>query len=131
MRICRVTLLLVLSFQLISCATILHGSTDQVEIVSMVPDTEIYINDIYRGIAGPEQPLEVVIPKRGRVTFVGKKLSCQSRQTVVRRSVDPATFLGILIDGGLFSILLVDIVGTNAFVQADQNSYLLELDCNT
>lgn len=131
MRICRTVLLLVLSFQLIACATILHGSTDQVEILSTAPDTEIYINDVYRGIAGPDQPLEVTIPKRGRVTFVGKKASCREGETVVRRSVDPATFLGILIDGGLFSILLVDIVGTNAFVRAEQSSYLLELECKT
>jgi|JI8StandDraft_1071087.scaffolds.fasta_scaffold42135_3 hypothetical protein len=131
MRICRTLLLLFLSFQLISCATILHGSTDQVEILSTAPDTEIYINDVYRGIAGPEQPLEVTIPKRGRVTFIGKKANCSEGETVVRRSVDPATFLGILIDGGLFSILLVDIVGTNAFVHADQSSYLIELECKT
>jgi len=131
MRIFRTVLLLVLSFQLMSCATILHGSTDQVEILSTAPDTEIYINDVYRGIAGPEQPLEVTIPKRGRVTFVGKKPSCREGETVVRRSVDPATFLGILIDGGLFSILLVDIVGTNAFVHVEKNSYLLELECKT
>tara|TARA_B110001454_G_scaffold106457_1_gene100191 strand:+ start:26310 stop:26705 length:396 start_codon:yes stop_codon:yes gene_type:complete len=131
MRLCRIVLFFVLSFQLISCATILHGSTDQVEILSTVTDTQIYINDVYRGIAGPEQPLEVTIPKRGRVTFVGKKANCLEGEKVVRRSVDPATFLGILIDGGLFSILLVDIVGTNAFVHADQSSYLLELECST
>lgn len=131
MRICRVGLIFLLSFQLISCATILHGSTEQVEILSSVNDTQIYVNDVYRGIAGPEQPLEVTIPKRGRITFAGKKPNCSGREHVVRRSVDPATFLGILIDGGLISILLVDIVGTNAFVRADQRSYLLNIECRT
>ncbi|MBL7554387.1 MAG: hypothetical protein JNM24_01095 [Bdellovibrionaceae bacterium] len=131
MRIWRTGLVFLLSFQLISCATILHGSTEQVEILSSVSDTKIYVNDVYRGIAGPEAPLEVTIPKRGRVTFVGKKENCDSREQVVRRSVDPATFLGVLIDGGLISILLVDIVGTNAFVHANQSSYLLEPECRS
>jgi len=131
MWIWRTGLIFLLSFQLISCATILHGSTEQVEILSSQNDTKIYVNDVYRGTAGPETPLEVTIPKRGRVTFIGKKENCSSREHVVRRSVDPATFLGILIDGGLISILLVDIVGTNAFVQANQSSYLLEPECRS
>jgi len=127
----RIGLVFLLSFQLISCATILHGSSERVEILSSSSDTQVFVNDVYRGMAGPENPLEVTIPKRGRVTFVGKKANCTSGEHIVRRSVDPATFLGILIDGGLISILLVDIVGTNAFVHADQTSYILELECST
>lgn len=129
MRICKQLVVFFLSFQLIACATILHGSTEQIEILSTATDTQIYVNDVYRGMAGPDQPLEVIIPKRGRVTFVGKKADCGESEQIVRRAVDPSTFLGILIDGGLISILLVDIVGTNAFVRAEQSSYVLEPEC--
>lgn len=131
MRIFRAGLIFLLSFQLISCATILHGSSEEVEVLASIKDTQIFVNDVYRGTAGPEQPLEITIPKRGRVVFVGRKPNCESNEQIVRRSVDPATFLGLLIDGGLISILLVDIVGTNAFVHANQNSYLLELECRS
>ncbi len=131
MQTCRIAFLCLLSFQLISCATILHGSTEQVEVLSSVSETQVFVNDIYRGVAGPTQPLEITIPKRGRVSFVGKKDNCEGKEQIVRRSVDPATFLGILIDGGLISILLVDIVGTNAFVHAEKSSYSLELVCGS
>lgn len=121
----------ILSVNLISCATIINGSTEKIEVFSSVSETDIYANEVLVGQAGPDSPLEVTIPKKGRVEFIGKKLNCDDAETVVRRSIDPTTFLGLLIDGGLISILFVDIIGTNAFVRANQTSYFLELNCST
>lgn len=131
MRVCTKLFLIFLSCLFGACATVLHGSTEKIEILSNVNDTQVYINNVYRGIAGPEQPLEVTIPKRGRIAFLGKRNDCVEGEQIVRRSVDPATFLGLLIDGGLISILFVDIMGTNAFVHAEQSSYVLRLDCRS
>ena len=123
-------LVIIFLINLISCATIINGSTEKVEVLSNISDTDIYANNVLVGKAGPDSALEVTIPKKGRVEFVGKKTNCDDAEKVVRRSIDPTTFLGLLIDGGLISILFVDIIGTNAFVRADQRSYFLELNCS-
>jgi len=131
MKILRFFLISVLSIQLISCATIINGSTEKVQVFSNVSETSVYIDNVYIGTAGPDASLEVTIPKRGRIEFIGKKVSCEDGSSVVRKSIDPTTFLGILIDGGLISILFVDIIGTNAFVHASEQSYFLELECQS
>ncbi len=129
MRIVKFLLILVMLFNLISCATIINGSSERIEIFSNADNTDIYVNDVLMGHAGIESPLEVTIPKRGRVALVGKKKDCDDGEEVVRRTIDPATFLGLLIDFGLVSILLVDILGTNAFVHANQRTYVLDVVC--
>ena len=131
MQLVRVLLVLLLSFQIMSCATIINGSSEKIDIYSSVAETRIFINDVYIGQAGPETPLEATIPKRGRVEITGKRDGCEDAEAVVRRSIDPATFLGLLIDGGIISILFVDILGTNAFVHANQNTYTLEPNCHS
>ncbi len=131
MQIVKFLVVLVLSIQLMSCATIINGSSEKIDIYSTVGETKIYINEVYVGQAGPESPLEVTIPKKGRVEILGKKDSCDDAETVVRRSIDPATFLGLLIDGGIISIFFVDILGTNAFVHANQNTFTLEPNCHS
>lgn len=131
MQMSQACLIFLISLQVMSCATILHGSTEQVEIFSTVDETQVYVNDVHRGTADSEQPLVVTIPKRGQVVFQGKKNGCSGRVQEVSRTIDPTTFLGLLIDRGLVSILFVDILGTNAFVRSSQSRYLLELDCST
>jgi hypothetical protein len=123
--------MLVLSFQLISCATIFHGSTEQIEIGSNVDNTKIYVNEVYVGEAGPEKPIYVTIPKRGHIAFNGKRSGCNEDEHVVDRKIDLATFLGLLIDGGIISILLVDIIGTGAAFRSAQTGYFLNLECGT
>lgn len=121
----------VLTVLLASCATIINGSTESVDLFSNVNDTNVYVNGVLIGSAGPDSALKVIIPKKGRVEFVGKKPNCESAETIVRRTIDPATFLGLLIDGGIVSILFVDIIGTNAFVRATEKSYFLHMECET
>lgn len=131
MVILKIFLSFVLVFNLISCATIINGSTENVSIFASAEGTQVFINEVFMGKAGPDEPVEVTIPKRGRVEFAGKKEGCEDGEEVVRRTVDPTTFLGLFIDLGLVSILFVDILGTNAFVHANQKSYVLELNCRS
>lgn len=131
MRNGRLLFIALLTFQLSSCATIINGSTESVEVFSNVAETDVFVDEVFLGQAGPDLPLEIVIPKKGRVEFIGRKTDCEDSETVVRRRIDPTTFLGLLIDGGLVSILFVDILGTNAFVRAEQKSYFLELECRS
>lgn len=127
----RIFLCLFLGFQLIGCATIISGSTEKIKVLANVQNTQVFINDVYLGVTGPEFPLEVTVPKKGDVTFVGKKENCTESEKKLTRSIDPTTLLGILIDRGIFSILLVDYFGTNAVVHSDQPVYFLNLQCSS
>lgn len=111
------------------CATIFHGSTDAIEIKVDKPGAKVFINQVPIGVATPDQSLRAEIPKRGNVIISIEHESCKTEEYKINRTIDPVTFLGLLIDGGIFSILVVDILGTNAFVKADQTYFEFELDC--
>lgn len=111
------------------CATIFHGSTDSIEIKVDKPAAKVFINEVPIGITSPDQSLKAEIPKRGNVIISIEHESCKTEEYKINRTIDPVTFLGLLIDGGIFSILVVDILGTNAFVKADQTYFEFELDC--
>lgn len=111
------------------CATIINGSTEKIEIFSSSEATNVYVNEVFVGIANVDQALTIEVAKKGRIEIAGKKENCSDDFFVLRRTIDPTTFLGFLIDGGIISILVVDIIGTNAFVKAEQNNYLLEPKC--
>lgn len=113
------------------CATIINGSTEKVKVWSSVANTKVYANDVYIGLSGPDQTLEVTVPKRGGVVFVGKKDNCSDTSTPLSRTYDATTLLGILIDMGLFSILVVDVFGTGAYMHSSQPAYFLDLNCRT
>lgn len=127
----RTFLYLVLALQIVGCATIINGTTEKIKILANENETKVFINDVYLGLTGPEVPLEVTIPKKGEVTFVGKKDNCGETEKKLNRVLDPTTLLGILIDRGLFSILLVDVFGTNAWMHSDQPVYFLTLKCGS
>lgn len=111
------------------CATIFHGSTDAIEIKVDKPGAKVFINQVPIGVTTPDQSLRAEIPKRGNVIISIEHGSCKTEEYKINRTIDPVTFLGLLIDGGIFSILVVDILGTNAFVKADQTYFEFELDC--
>lgn len=127
----RMSLLTILALHLVACATIINGSTEKVKILANVSDTQVYVNDVYLGVAGPEYPLEVTVPKKGDVRFVGKKEKCGDVGKDLTRKFDPATLLGLILDAGLISILVVDVFGTGAALHADQPIYFLSMKCSS
>jgi hypothetical protein len=125
----RAILCFFLCFQL-GCATIINGSTEKIEISVGKADSKVYINDILIGVTQADVPLNAEIPKKGAIDIKVIHENCDQFNHRVQRQVDPLTFLGLLIDGGIFSIIVVDILATNAFVKASQNYYHFELSCN-
>ncbi|MBL7543130.1 MAG: PEGA domain-containing protein [Bdellovibrionaceae bacterium] len=123
--------LIALVFQISGCATIINGSVESIEIYSTAENTNVYVNDEYLGQAGPQTPLEITIPKRGQINIVGKKEECREYETEIKRTIDPTTLLGVFIDGGIVSILLIDNLGTGAIKRAREISYTLEMVCRT
>lgn len=121
--------LIILGYLVSGCATIINGSTENIQIAVSKPEAKVYINDTLIGISEMGKNIEAEIPKKGAIAISIEHSSCEKEYYQLRRTIDPTTFLGLLLDGGIFSILIVDILGTNAFVKAEQSFFEFELDC--
>jgi hypothetical protein len=124
------TISLVVMVALISsgCASIFHGTKERISVHSEEPDTHFFCNSRDLGIG-----------KMGFVTIDKKELSssvlraekggCATKTAQIATSFDGITLLGILIDYGLISILVVDWGVNGSVVRASQIDYNLTPDC--
>ena len=107
------------------CATMFHGSTEQVAIRSNVPGAELYANEAYVG----KDNGVTTFHKNQNYVITARKQGCQDTTIPASKSFDAITLLGVLIDFGLISVLLVDGAGTGAWQQFDQTSYVVDPHC--
>lgn len=108
------------------CAAMFHGSTQQVAVRSNVPGTELFANEAYIG----KDNGVTTFKKNQNYTLTARKAGCTDATIPVSKSFDAITLLGVLIDFGLVSVLLVDGAATGAWQQFDQTSYVLDPRCN-
>lgn len=128
LKLVSLSLLCTLLFN-IGCATIINGSTDAIEIQVDKPNSKVSINGVFVGLSSESQTLKAEIPKKGLALITVENELCKPEYYYVERKIDPVTFLGILIDGGIFSILVVDMLGTSAFRKAEKNFFSFSLQC--
>ena len=107
------------------CATMFHGSTQQVAIHSNVPGTDLYAND---ALVGKDNAV-TTFHKNQNYNITARKAGCTETTLPASKSFDSVTLLGVLIDWGLISVLLIDGAGTGAWQQFDQTSYVLDPVC--
>lgn len=107
------------------CATMFHGSTQQAYIRSNVSDADIYVNEAYIGRGSGIHTLK----KKQNYSITVRKEGCTDVTVPVSKSFDATTLLGIFIDYGLISILIVDGVATGAWQKFDQESYVVDPRC--
>jgi len=107
------------------CATMFHGSTQQVAIRSNVPGTELYANEAYVG----KDNGVTTFRKSQNYVITARKAGCDTTTVPVSKSFDATTLLGILVDCGIVSVLLVDGAATGAWNQFDQTSYVVDPRC--
>jgi hypothetical protein len=108
------------------CAAMFHGTTQQVSIRSNTPDTELYVNETYLGKGDTITALR----KNKDYSITARKNGCHPTTVPVLKTFDPLTLLGILLDWGLFSVLIIDGVATGAWQQFDQTSYVVDPLCS-
>lgn len=87
------------------CALMFHGKTDQIQIQSQSSDAELYLDgaQIGKGTATP------TVRRGQKYIITAKKNGCSDSAPIQTGSkFDEVSLLGILIDWGLISILLVD-----------------------
>lgn len=109
------------------CATMFNGSTQQVAIRSNQPDVDLYVNEAYIGRGNGVTTFR----KKEEYTITARKEGCDAVTIPVSKSFDATTLLGILIDFGLISILVVDGAGTGAWKKFDQTSYVIDPRCDS
>ena len=120
-----ILLILMSLFMLNGCAAMFHGTSQQVSIQSKDRNARIYVNDAYLG----DGNVITAFKKNKSYTIRVEKDGCDSVTIPVSKSFDPTTLLGVLIDGGIVSILVVDGLGTGAWQQFDQTAYIVNPQC--
>jgi len=110
------------------CATIFHGSSETIHVRSEEADTLFFAND--RDI-GKGSSAVTALPKKGlsKAVLRAEKTGCETKSVPIATEFDGLTLLGILIDFGLISILVVDWAATGAVTKAAQTDYILTPEC--
>ncbi|MFQ5431136.1 MAG: hypothetical protein ACE5EN_01360 [Nitrospinota bacterium] len=107
------------------CATMFHGSTDSITVRSEEDNTKLFVNEAYIG----KNSGTTTIPKKGEVIIRAEKEGCNDQTAPVKREFDSTSLLGILIDFGIVSMLIIDGLATGAITQASQTNFVVTPDC--
>ena len=114
-----------LAIMLSGCAAMFNATRQQVSIRSQDHDSEIYVNDMLLGHGN----VITSFKKKENYTITVKRTDCYSVTVPVSKSFDATTLLGIFVDFGVVSILVVDGVGTGAWQKFDQNAFIVDPIC--
>jgi len=118
-------LLILLITSASGCASIINGTSQQISVRSNVPDTEIYANEQLIGTNSAITSFK----KKKEYVLTARKSGCTDANVIAQKSFDPTSLLGILIDFGLVSMLIVDGAATGAWNQFDQTNYIIDPIC--
>ena len=120
-------LLVILVFQLTGCAAMFHGSNDQVTVTSSDPDAKLFMDGNYLGKGSG-----MINVKRNTIhTIFAKKNGCADGLAQTQTSFDSVSLLGILIDFGVISMLVIDWGATGAMWKTDPLLYSVAPNCDT
>lgn len=129
-RFARITAVItsasVLTMSMSGCAVMFHGSTQQVAVRSNVPGTELFVNEAYVG----KDNGVTTFQKRSNYMITARKAGCTDVTVPAPKSFDAITLLGLLLDAGIVSILLIDGAATGAWQQFDQTSFVVDPRCS-
>jgi uncharacterized protein YceK len=123
-----ISTMLIFAVFMSGCASIFHGTTDTIYVRSNEPDTTFYANnrEIGKGTTGV-----VIVHKKDldNTQLRAEKMGCNTKSTPIESKFDATTLLGILIDWGIISILLIDWAINGAVERAAQTDFVLTPDC--
>ena len=106
------------------CALMFHGTSDQIRIQGQSSNSLLFLegNQIGKGTA------TATVQRGKQYTITAKKNGCSDSSVKTGRKFDAVSLLGILIDWGLISILLVDNL-SGAMWETEPTSYTVYPDC--
>jgi hypothetical protein len=109
------------------CAAMFHGTSDQVTIQSPDGDAKIYLDNMLIG----KGTAMASVKRNTQHNIVAKKEGCSDHLVQTGTTFDAVSLLGILIDGGLVSMLVVDWGATGAMWKVDPLVYHPAPICDT
>lgn len=110
------------------CASMFSGTSQNLLLRSDVRGTKLYLNNEEVGT----DTATVQISKKNlkNSILIAKKPGCSDYQTMVSTKFDATSLLGVLLDFGIVSILIVDWGITGAVTEAERTNYLLNPTCH-
>jgi hypothetical protein len=111
------------------CAAIFHGTSETIHVRSEIPDTTFYAGAQEIG-KGSDAVTSIEKKALKKTTLRAEKPNCYAKTTPLLTSFDGISLLGILLDLGLISVLVVDGAATGAWTHAKQTDYILTPDCS-
>jgi hypothetical protein len=123
-----IALLVLFSFTISGCASMFNGTKETIHVRSEETDTVFFVNE--RQI-GKGSSAVTTLDKKGLSSVVirAEKKGCNTKSQPVETKFDGVSLLGILIDLGIFSILVIDWGINGATTRAAQNDYILTPEC--
>lgn len=127
MNIIASVMLIVFAVQLSGCAAMFHGTSDQITIQSPDPEAKIYLDNMLVG----KGTAMASVKRNTQHTIVAKKEGCSDNLVQTQTAFDAVSLLGVLIDWGIISILVVDWGVTGAMWKTDPLVYHPNPICDT
>ncbi len=123
-----ISFIVIAAFFSSGCASIFHGTKDTVYVRSEEPDTHFYCNNRDLG-KGTSAVVTIAKSELKSSTLRVEKIGCNPKSAPIDTEFDATTLLGILIDWGIFSVLMIDWAANGAVTRASHNDYVLTPDC--
>src|SRR5713101_137051 len=111
------------------CATMFHGTSETIRVRSEVPDTTFYAGAQEIG-KGSNAVTSIEKKALKKTTLRAEKPNCNPKTTPLMTAFDGISLLGIILDFGLISVLVVDGAATGAWTHATQTDYILTPECS-
>lgn len=110
-----------------SCATILSGTTETIYVKSDIPGTHLYLDTTQ--IALDEGSIEVSKKRLQKIHIRAVKDGCQTTSMPIETQFNKYSLLGLFLDLGVISILVVDWGIYGATREAKKLNYVLSPIC--
>ena len=111
--------------QTLGCAWMFHGTSDEIHIQSMDPKAEIYVDDQPIGIGQGSATVQ-----RDKTHVIqAKQQGCETRTVETSYKFDGVSLLGILLDVGIITILVIDMGVTGAAWKTYPTTYTVTPIC--
>lgn len=116
-----------LVFLVSGCAAMFSGTKDTITMRSHEKGTTFYVNEAE---AGRDSAVWVLSKNNNSNAFIrASKEGCEDVTMPIPTEFDGLTLLGLLIDLGLISILIIDGAATGAWTKAAQTNFILTPKC--
>jgi len=109
------------------CASMFSGTSQTILVRSDQKGTKLYLNN--EEIGTDTATVQISKKNLKNSILVAKKTGCSDAQTSIPTKFDATSLLGILIDFGLITILVVDLAITGAMNEAERTNFILNPTC--